>query len=525
MAIVTVFLAPGAFGAGGQFLDQNGAPLSLGQIATYLAGTTTPAATYTSPGLTQAANANPILLNPDGRPPQEIWIPQGVAMKFTVADALGTIIATYDNLSGVNDPSAQGAASEWVSLNLTPTQLNATQFSVPGNVTGILHTDRRIQTVNGGGTLYGAIVSSSFAAGVTTVTVRTDTGQALDSGLSSVLYAFVSAFPGNTSIPMADTNPITGTTDATRRLKLNADRITTGQTRTLTMQDADLDIGDPSVCRARLTFTQGTPFTTADVLAATAIFMQPVAGDRIALFDGTAWNIRTFTQAVTVAVPNTTTQMYDVFAAFSAGNVILELVAWTNDTTRATQLALQNGVLVKTGDATRRYMGSFRTTAVAGQSEDSAAKRYLWNYYNRATRTLNRVDPAASWTYSTATFRQANGSAANQVEVVIGVAEDPVSATVLSTCVASSPAAGGSMVVGIGIDSSTVNSAVQSSAPGFPGSITTTNTFTPSAAYRGFLPIGKHDLRWLEWASQATTTWVGTNGAVNQSGITGEVRA
>src|SRR3974390_2756531 len=114
-APVTVFLAPGVFGAGCQLFDANGAPLNAGQILTYLAGTTTAAATYTGPGLTQAANANPIILGPDGRPPQEIWIPQGTAMKFIVQNSLGAQVGpTYDNLTGVNDASV--AFSEWLSL-------------------------------------------------------------------------------------------------------------------------------------------------------------------------------------------------------------------------------------------------------------------------------------------------------------------------------------------------------------------------------------------------------------------------
>jgi hypothetical protein len=517
--MAAVFLAPGVFGAGGQFMDQNGVPLALGQITTYLAGTSTPAATFTTSAGT-IANANPIILNPDGRPPQEIWFQAGVAMKLVLADALGSIIATYDNLTGMNDLAF--AQSEWVALGLTPTQLNSTQFSVPGNATGILHADRRIQTLNGGGTLYGAVVSSVFGGGVTTVTVRNDTGQALDSGLSSVLYGFASAFPGNTSIPMADTNPITGTTDATKRTMINSDRITTGQTRNLVMQDADYDIGDPGVCQARLTFTQGSAFPTADVLAATAIFLQPVRGTRIALFDTLAlkWNIVPFTQAVTVAVPGTTSQMYDVFASQAAGVVSLNVVAWTNDTTRATGLATQDGVLVNAAALNQRYMGSFRTTGVAGQSEDSIAKRYLWNYYNRALRKMLVTETTVSWAYTLAAYRQANANAANQLDFVVGVQENPVKANVWGT--ASNSGAGATMTVGVGLDSTTVNS-----ADTYPLNTISTNPTVVTAQLEVFTGIGRHILAWLE-ASQAsgTTTWWGLNaGALAQSkaGIGGEL--
>lgn len=520
-----VFLAPGQFGAGGQFFDANGRPLAGGQISTYLAGTSTPAPTYTSSAGT-IQNANPIILNPDGRPPQEIWIPQGVAMKFILTDALSSPVGgPYDNLSGVNDASQ--TASEWVALNVIPTQINATSFSVPGNLTSVLHPDRRLLTVNAGGTLYGAVVSSSFAAGSTTVVVRTDTGQALDAGLSSVSYGFVSAFPGNTSVPTADTNVITGTTDGTKRARINADRIATATTRTLTMQDADLDIGDPGVCNARLTFQQGAAFPTIDLTGANAValFLQPVRGARIALFDtvSSKWNIYTFTQATTVAVPNVANQLYDVFACLTAGAVALEVVAWTSDTARNVGLNTQDGVLVKATDGSRRYMGSFRTTAVAGQSEDSIAKRYLWNYYNRALRKMRVNDPAATWNYTTATWRQANANTANQLDFVIGIQESVVTARVRAGAVNTGA---NQAAVGIGLDSTTASSADMSPLT-VVGAIT--GPIPPLIAeYSGFTGIGRHFLAWLEISVAAgTTTWEGSNQAnlpsgVN-SGISGEL--
>jgi hypothetical protein len=89
-------------GAAAQFFDNNGNPLSGGLIYTYAAGTTTPAATYTSStGLT--ANANPIVLDSAGRTPQEIWFTEGASYKFVLRDSTGTLIGTYDNLVGVND--------------------------------------------------------------------------------------------------------------------------------------------------------------------------------------------------------------------------------------------------------------------------------------------------------------------------------------------------------------------------------------------------------------------------------------
>jgi hypothetical protein len=89
-------------GAAAQFFDNNGNPLAGGLIYTYAAGTTTPAATYTSvTGL--IANSNPIVLDSAGRTPQEIWFTQGSTYKFSLRDSGGSVIGTYDNLVGVND--------------------------------------------------------------------------------------------------------------------------------------------------------------------------------------------------------------------------------------------------------------------------------------------------------------------------------------------------------------------------------------------------------------------------------------
>lgn len=98
--MATVFLSPICNGA--QFFTSGGLPLDGGLINTYAAGSTTPTATYTtSAGNVQ--NSNPIELGADGRPPNEIWLVSGTSYKFTLTDSLGNVLATYDNLTGIND--------------------------------------------------------------------------------------------------------------------------------------------------------------------------------------------------------------------------------------------------------------------------------------------------------------------------------------------------------------------------------------------------------------------------------------
>ena len=98
-----------------QALTDAGVVVPNGLIWTYVAGTTTPTATYTDiTGGT--ANANPIQLGSNGRlTAGSIWQPGGAAIKviFTTnagtsgAPVFGTQLGiTYDQLSGINDPAA-----------------------------------------------------------------------------------------------------------------------------------------------------------------------------------------------------------------------------------------------------------------------------------------------------------------------------------------------------------------------------------------------------------------------------------
>lgn len=91
-------------GAGAQFFDSNGAPLSGGLLYTYAAGTTTPVSTYTSRS-GAALNTNPIVLDAAGRTPAEIWLDGGVLYKFVLKNSAFVQIGSYDNIPAVNDPT------------------------------------------------------------------------------------------------------------------------------------------------------------------------------------------------------------------------------------------------------------------------------------------------------------------------------------------------------------------------------------------------------------------------------------
>jgi hypothetical protein len=283
------------------------------------------------------------------------------------------------------------------------------------------------------------------------------------------------------------------------------------------------DESEPDVVNGRITLTSGTPVTTADVTSATTIYFTPYKGNKVTLFDGVRWRRYTFTE-VSLAVPTTSSTVYDLFLYDNAGTLTLDATAWTNDTTRATALTTQNGVYVKTGAVTRRYLGTFRTTAgINGQTEDSATRRYVWNYYNRIKRLMRVIEATDSWNYTTASFRQVNNSTANQLDFVIGVVEDLVYAEAIA-------AAGNSgnvqVATGIGSDSTTtIPTGCINGVTVTPGS---NFQVTLRATYESFMAVGRHTLVWLEYSGATnTTTWYGDNGSpsITQSGIHGWINA
>jgi len=91
-------------GAGAQFFDNSGNPLSGGKLYSYAAGTTTPKATYTTLA-GNVAHTNPIVLDSAGRIPSggEIWITDGDNYKFVLNTSADVLIATWDNIRGIND--------------------------------------------------------------------------------------------------------------------------------------------------------------------------------------------------------------------------------------------------------------------------------------------------------------------------------------------------------------------------------------------------------------------------------------
>lgn len=186
----------------------------------------------------------------------------------------------------------------------------------------------------------------------------------------------------------------------------------------------------PFVCQGRLTTESGVPVSTSFTTQAnqTSIYFTPYLGSRVALYTGTVWTINTFTQRTLALSGLTANRNYDVFIYNNAGTLTLELsAAWNADNkTRTDALTKQDGVYVKSGATTRRYLGTIRVTS-ATQTQDTATQRFVWNYYNRVRRPLRLTYATDSWTYGvTNTWRSLDQSTANRLEYVVGENEVPI---------------------------------------------------------------------------------------------------
>lgn len=280
------------------------------------------------------------------------------------------------------------------------------------------------------------------------------------------------------------------------------------------------------VADGRLTLTSGTPVTTADVTGATNIYYTPYTGQCISIYDGTRWRLYTFTE-LTLALGTLTSGLpYDVFIYDNSGTLTLESLAWTNGTTRATALALTNGVYLKTGALTRRYLGTFYTTSTT-ETEDSAGgtttqvggKRFLWNMHNRVLRPLSVFDGTDNWSYGTATWRVANGATAplNCLQYVTGLADTLVAARIVSAVLPDTASDHGQFAIGLG------NTTPVGKYAGGYMNMTGALISPTMAFYTGRPGLGYRDIRWLEKATGGTLIFYGDNAGDYDTGMMAEI--
>ena len=379
--------------------------------------------------------------------------------------------------------------------------------------------------------------STVTAAAAAAATSETNAATSETNAGTSETNAAASAAAADVDATTSAANAVTTTADVVLTnadvVSTNADVVLTNADVVLTNANVVLTNADVVTTNAaiatvrkadgRLTLTTAVPITTSDVTGAGTIYYTPYGGNTLSIYDGTsAWVTTSFSELSLTLSGGTASKPHDVFADYNAGSTILNLTAWTNDTTRATALVLQDGTYVKSGATDHLYLGTIYLDG-SKQCDDSLESRHVWNMYNRMTRPVRRHDSTDNWTYTTNTWRQANASTSNRISLVAGLDEDAACVHLIAS--ATSTFALTSVYGGIGLDSTTAIS---------PDSIRAlvtcdgTGWYEFNSAYNGFIGIGKHELTWLEKsAAFGTTTWYGDSATPLDilSGMTGTWRA
>jgi hypothetical protein len=254
--------------------------------------------------------------------------------------------------------------------------------------------------------------------------------------------------------------------------------------------------------QGRLTLTANTPVMTASASAQTTLRYDCYIGGQVPYFNGTNDLIDTITSCeVTDAMVSAASagqvvsgNVYDVWWVHGGTNRICLAMStssgagggWASDTggsntargtgysqlDRVTRpyITNKNSIANCFNGATNygsvsanqgTYLGTVYASANgqisftygAAASGGTAGLLGVWNMYNRVVISTEVVDNGTSYTYSSATVRQARASAGNQIQFVAGLAEDGIAGAYNGSL--SFTISGASAKFGIGLDSTT----------------------------------------------------------------------
>ncbi len=168
----------------------------------------------------------------------------------------------------------------------------------------------------------------------------------------------------------------------------------------------------------RLTTESGVPVSPSDRTAQSTLYFTPANGNRISLYNGSAWVILSSAQVSLALSGLTSGKNYDVFAYSNSGTLTLELsAAWADNNTPTDAITTQDGIPVKSGATTRRWVGTMRTTGTT-TIEDSQTNRFLWNLNNQVRRNFG-IASQETHDYNTGTNRPFNNSATQTLSTFV----------------------------------------------------------------------------------------------------------
>lgn len=238
--------------------------------------------------------------------------------------------------------------------------------------------------------------------------------------------------------------------------------------------------------QGRLTLTTLTPILAADVTAGTNVYYTPYVGNKVPLYNGTRYVPTTFAElTLALASQHTASGIFDVFIFLDGTTVRIGTgPAWATPTAGSgargtgagtTELERVGGLWVNKVSMTARngastytvaanagtYLGSIYIDGTNGQVSHlhlygQSRKAGVWNAYNRKPIILQMGDATATWNYTSATIRQANGAAGNTIAAFCGLPEEFVDTRHAQSIQFDDE--GVLTMIGVGVNSTTVTS-------------------------------------------------------------------
>lgn len=272
----------------------------------------------------------------------------------------------------------------------------------------------------------------------------------------------------------------------------------------------------------RLTPQTGVAVPVGNSAGITNIYLTPYKSNAIALYSGTAWTVRT-TAEITLAITGRTALLpVDIFASWDGTAVVLEVLDWTNATTRATTLTRVDGVWTKTGDSTRRYVGTFlpRSATTADwitnldlNGAGTPLRMDIWNVDNQVPIGFTMVDSGAPFAWTANAIRQWRADADAQLEVVVGIQGAYTQVEAVTS--AQTSFIGQAINLPMGVDALTADPECLFS------SVASNEVHAVYSSLAVSVPIGFHFVSWLQKGKTASGTAIWQGGTNNLAGMNG----
>lgn len=336
---------------------------------------------------------------------------------------------------------------------------------------------------------------------------------------ANLYHVFAVRSPGSSTFTIeANTSPA----ESSGKRRIGQFYFDGAQVQEITLQTAEailietlLRLTVPQACRGRLTLQPGVPVPAQEIPSAAAVFFSPYQGNTAALFHNAGgWRLHSFTELSYSLEGVPAGSNLDLFLSDHGDGLALTGCIWADDATRQEELAVLDGVPVRSGDPGQRYLGTVRTHA-AGLTRSTLQSRLVWNAQQRVPLPLRYVCPTQLWSWNQAAWRQANNDPANAVEVVHGLPEALTDLTL--TVVSRGQTHTGRVGIGINSASEPAVEALTSAS-----SVSTAYVYGCGAAHllcqnqQGYL-----NLRWLERTRSTVTEFFGSDPDYSQSGFSG----